>query len=226
MRWSQQYVHKQLLLHSLPQREPLSGCITQDVPGLEPGHPATPSCAYLMAKSLCGLKITFACLKHSLGPYSSSVVMWSVVSKADSLSGSGVHITIHECSDSPFKKASSSNVKKECFSHLFGNLDKTWLGQWGMEACVALWVMQRIGMPHVALEWQYFESCDSSSAEKPETSAGLHCALHHYILVITGRRARIYIDFFKAGTLKWSKHKQCVYAVSGLPLHSFICFAS
>lgn len=95
-----------------------------------------------------------------------------------------------------------------------------------MEACVTLGVREcrrEQGCP--VLLWND-QSCGSSPAEKPETSAGLQYTLQHQILVITGSRGRIYIHFFKADTLKLSKHEQCVYAVSGLLLHSFIYFAS
>lgn len=141
-----------------------------------------------------------------------------MVFKAAGLSGSGVHIMILVCSGSPFKRASFSGVKQECFSHLLGKADKRWV------FCFSFWMtgamgcgsmchslgermQKRIGVPSVALARPYFQSCGSSPAEKPETSAGLQYTLQQYILVITGRRGSIYIHFFTADTLKWSKHE-------------------
>lgn len=58
--FDQKYGYEQLPLHSLPQREPLTGHIPQEVlarphQARSQSHPAAPFHAYLMAKSLSGL---------------------------------------------------------------------------------------------------------------------------------------------------------------------------
>lgn len=184
------------------------------MPDLEPGHPATPSCAYLEAKSFCGLKITFACLKHCLSPYSPSVMMWNVVSKAARFSGRWTGMLFTLVWKSRWKMVVHFQFLDDWDNRLWKHVSL-----FGWENA------ESIGMPSAALEWPCCESCGSSSAEKPETSAGLQYTLHHYILVITGRRGSIYIHFFRSDSLKWNKHKQCVYALSGLLLHSLIYFA-
>lgn len=57
-----------------PQFATVGTLVWVHCPGLEPGHLASASSAYLMAKSFHGLKITFASLKHHLSPYGPSVV--------------------------------------------------------------------------------------------------------------------------------------------------------
>lgn len=171
-------MYKQLLLHSFPQWEPLCGCIT-----------LAWSQATLPLHSVLNSRQSPSMVLKSHFPVSNTIEVftapqrwceeWSlkqpgyqvVVPTSQFVSALTVLSKRHLLviwNRNAFHTCLENQIKDGCTVSVSG-----WLGEWAVEACVTLGNTVTIGMPSVALEWQYFES--SAENLRHQLDCSIYC---------------------------------------------------